>query len=73
MDAFRNVIHQVTRRGVCFAGEVFKTGELTPILVWGVACVEAMFVLLMAFFMLCALHFAIKVTHLCRRLSGPET
>ena len=72
MDALRNMIHQVKRRGVCFAGEVLKIGELMPRM-WDYACVQATLVLLMAFFMLFAPHFAIKVTHLCRRLSGPET
>ena len=39
-DALRNTVHWVTRRGVGFADEVFKLGELTPILVRAIACVE---------------------------------
>jgi UPF0716 family protein affecting phage T7 exclusion len=58
---------------VCFADEVFKLGELTPILVRAIACVEATLVLLVAVFVLGTLLFAIQVTYLCRSVSGPET
>ena len=66
-------IHQVTRRVVGFADEVVKLGELTPILVRVIACVEATLVLLMAVFVLCTLLFAIQVNYLCHSLSAPET
>jgi len=75
----------VTRRGVWFADEVFKSGELTPIRMRAKASdghidgqmvnagVNATLVLLVALFVLRALLFGIQVTYLCRSLSAPIT
>ena len=52
----------MTRRGVCFADEEFKIGELMPIQLWASACVSATLVLVMAFFMRRALPYGIQVT-----------